>query len=63
VISEGNRKLYATHSEWPITRMFALSKGKTVTRMDVKQAATAVTSRNSIRFWASQLNLEKHLAR
>jgi hypothetical protein len=39
MISEENRKLYATHSERPKTTMFGLSKGKTVTRMDIRQAA------------------------
>jgi hypothetical protein len=63
MISAGNRKDYATHSERHTPKMLGLSKGKIVTRMDVRQAVPGVTNRNSIRFWASQLNLGKHLAR
>ena len=50
MISVGNRKVYATNSEQPAIKMLGLSKGKTATRIEIRQTALEVTNQNSIGF-------------
>jgi hypothetical protein len=58
MISLGNRNVYATHLGQQATKMLGLSKGKTATRIEIRQAARRVTNQNSIGFWASHLTYE-----